>query len=253
MAVYLNQAKNKEIKISFRGFRPQGRLIGSIYAIGVPSIIMMAIASVMVFFMNKILIAYHSAKETAATMFGVYFKLNSFVFMPIFGLNTGVISIIAYNYGARQKKRMEETIHRSVLYAVIIMTVGTVIFETAPHLLLHMFNASDTMLEVGIPALRIIALGFPLAGIGILLSGAFQAVGKSMYSMVISIIRQLVVLLPVALILALAGRSLGNDTLVWWSFPIAEVVSLIASCAFYFRLHRKIISQIEMEEEIESI
>ncbi len=250
LALYLNHAKNKEIHLSFRHFRPNGQLIRSIYAIGVPSIIMMAIASVMVFFMNKILIVFHSAKETAATMFGVYFKLNSFIFMPIFGLNTGVISIIAYNYGARKRERMEETIRRSVTYAVIIMCVGTAIFEFAPAMLLHMFNATDTMLAVGIPALRIIGLGFPLAGIGILLSGAFQAVGKSVYSMITSIIRQLVVLLPAALVLALIGRSVGNDDLVWWCFPISEIASLLTTLFFYFRLHRIILSKMELEESL---
>ena len=250
LAVYLNNTKNKEIHISFRRFRPNGKLIRSIYAIGIPSIIMISIASVMVFFMNKILISFHSAKETAATMFGVYFKVNSFIFMPIFGLNTGIISIIAYNYGAREKQRMEETIHRSVLYAVLIMIVGTIIFETVPHVLLQMFNATPTMLAVGIPALRIIGLSFPMAGAGILLSGAFQAVGKSVYSMIVSIIRQLVVLLPVALVLALIGRANGMDDLVWWSFPISEAVSFITSGCFYFRLHRKIISQIDSENAL---
>lgn len=250
LAVYLNHTKNKEIHLSLRGFRPNGQLIRSIYAIGVPSIIMMAIASVMVFFMNKILIAFHPARETAATMFGVYFKLNSFVFMPIFGLNTGVISIIAYNYGARKRKRMEETIHRSVTYAVLIMCLGMIIFELAPHVLLHLFNSTDTMLTVGIPALRIIGLSFPMAGMGILLSGAFQAVGKSVYSMITSIIRQLVVLLPAALVLVLIGREVNNATLVWWSFPIAEVASLLTTLCFYFRLHRTIISKMELEEQL---
>ena len=247
LAITLCHTKNKELQISFRGFRPNWQLIKNIYMIGIPSIIMMAISSVMVFVMNKILIALHSAKETAATMFGVYFKLNSFVFMPIFGLNTGIISIISYNYGAGKRKRMLETIHRSTLYAVIVMTVGTIIFEAFPHVLLGMFEASDTMLEVGIPALRIIGLSFPMAGMCILLGGAFQAVGKSVYSMLTSIVRQLLVLLPAALVLALIGRSIGNDNLVWWSFPIAEVVSLVMTLLLYRRLRRTIIDNVPEE------
>ncbi len=247
LAIFLCRTKNKELHISLRGFRPNWSLIGNIYRIGIPSIIMMAISSVMVFVMNKILIALHSAKETAATMFGVYFKLNSFVFMPIFGLNTGIISIISYNYGAGKRKRMLETIHRSTLYAVIVMTVGTVIFETIPAVLLGMFEATDTMLQVGVPALRIIGLSFPMAGVCILLSGAFQAVGKSVYSMLASIVRQLLVLLPAALVLALLGRSLGNDDLVWWSFPIAEIASLVMTLLFYHRLRRKIIDNVPEE------
>ncbi len=249
LAIYLSHTKNKEIQINFRGFRPNWSLIGNIYVIGIPSIIMIAITSVMVFVMNKILIALHSAKETAATMFGVYFKLNSFIFMPVFGLNTGIISIISYNYGAGKRKRMLETIHRSTLYAVIIMTVGTVIFETIPHVLLGMFKATDTMLQVGIPALRIIGLSFPMAGMGILLSGAFQAVGKSVYSMIASIVRQLVVLLPAAVVLALIGRSVGNDDLVWWSFPIAEISSLVMTLLFYHRMRRTIIDTMPKDEE----
>ncbi len=249
LAIYLCRTKNKEIHISFRGFRPNWQLIGNIYVIGIPSIIMMAISSVMVFVMNKILIALHSAKETAATMFGVYFKLNSFIFMPIFGLNTGIISIISYNYGAGKRKRMLETIHRSTLYAVIVMAVGTIIFETIPAVLLGMFKANDIMLQVGIPALRIIGLSFPFAGMGILLSGAFQAVGKSIYSMLTSIVRQLLVLLPAALVLALIGRSVGNADLVWWSFPISETASLVMTLLFYRRMRRTIIDTMPEDEE----
>ncbi len=248
LAIYLCRTKNKEIQICFRGFRPNWRLIGNIYIIGIPSIIMMAISSVMVFVMNKILIALHSAKETAATMFGVYFKLNSFVFMPIFGLNTGIISIISYNYGARKRKRMLETIHRSTLYAVIVMTIGTIIFEAFPHVLLGMFQANDTMLQVGVPALRIIGLSFPIAGMSILLSGAFQAVGKSVYSMIASIVRQLLLLLPAALVLALIGRSVGNDDLVWWSFPISETISFFITLLFYRRMRRTIIDTLPEEK-----
>ena len=178
-ALVLNIKKNPEIRLVFRGFRPNWRIIGSIYAIGLPSVVMMAIGSVMTFLMNKILITYHSARETAATAFGIYFKLNSFVFMPVFGLNNGVVPIIAYNYGAQQRARMIETIKRSTLYASCIMIIGMALFQIFPATLLKIFKATDTMMSVGVPALRIISLSFCLAGACIALGGCFQALGKS--------------------------------------------------------------------------
>ena len=244
LAVYFNVKKNKDITLRIRGFRPDWRLIGSIYAIGLPSVIMMAIGSVMTFLMNKILITYHSARETAATAFGIYFKLNSFVFMPVFGLNNGVIPIIAFNYGAQQRRRMIETIKRSTVYASCVMVLGMVIFQLLPGTLLKIFKATDTMMSVGIPALRIISLSFCMAGACIALGGCFQALGKSMYSLIVSFIRQLVLLIPVAFVLAQIGHSMGNDNLVWWCYPIAEVFSLGVTLLCYRRLYRTLISKL---------
>ena len=243
-ALILNLKKNPEIHLVFRGFRPNWRIIGSIYAIGLPSVAMMAIGSVMTFLMNKILITYHSAHETAATAFGIYFKLNSFVFMPVFGLNNGVVPIIAYSYGAQQRARMTETIKRSAIYASCVMLVGMAIFQIFPGALLKIFKATDSMMTVAVPALRIISLSFCLAGACIALSGCFQALGKSMYSLIVSFIRQLVLLIPAAFVLAQIGQSVGNDDLVWWCYPIAEVFSLIVTLLCYHRLHRTLISKL---------
>ncbi len=199
LAVVINQTRNKEIQLSLKGFRPDGTIIGQIYAIGVPSIVMQAIGSVMNYGMNRILISFSS---TATAVFGVYFKLQSFVFMPAFGLNNGVIPVMAYNYGAGSRERVVKTLRHTVTYAVCIMAVGLLIFQLFPTQLLKMFSASDTMLSLGVPALRIISLSFILAGFGISCSSIFQALGKAVYSMFVSIARQLVALLPVAYFLA---------------------------------------------------
>lgn len=193
LAVVINQTRNKEIQLSLKGFRPDGTIIGQIYAIGVPSIVMQAIGSVMNYGMNRILISFSS---TATAVFGVYFKLQSFVFMPAFGLNNGVIPVMAYNYGAGSRERVVKTLRHTVTYAVCIMAVGLLIFQLFPTQLLKMFSASDTMLSLGVPALRIISLSFILAGFGISCSSIFQALGKAVYSMFVSIARQLVALLP---------------------------------------------------------
>lgn len=244
LAAYFNVKKNQDIRLQVRGFRPDWRIIGSIYAIGLPSVIMMAIGSVMTFLMNKILIVYHTAHETAATAFGIYFKLNSFIFMPVFGMNNGVVPIIAYNYGAQNRARMVEAIKRSAVYASAIMVVGMALFLAIPGTLLNIFDASETMLSVGIPALRTICLSFWIAGACIALSGSFQALGKSLYSMVISIVRQLVFLVPIAYVLARYGAANGNSNLVWWCFPLAELASLAVTLAFFRRLYRTLIAKI---------
>lgn len=244
LAAYFNVKKNQDIHLRVRGFRPDWRIIGSIYAIGLPSVIMMAIGSVMTFLMNKILIVYHAAHETAATAFGIYFKLNSFIFMPVFGMNNGVVPIIAYNYGAQNRARMVEAIKRSAVYASAIMVVGMALFLAIPGTLLNIFDASETMLSVGIPALRTICLSFWIAGACIALSGSFQALGKSLYSMVISIVRQLVFLVPIAYVLARYGAANGNSNLVWWCFPLAELASLAVTLAFFRRLYRTLIAKI---------
>ena len=244
LALYFNLKKNHDIRLHFKGFRPHWKIIGQIYAIGLPSVVMVAIGSVMTFCMNKILIAYHSAKETAATAFGIYFKLNSFIFMPIFGLNNGVVSIIAYNYGAQHRRRMTETIKRSTIYASCIMLLGMSIFLSIPGTLLKIFDATDTLLAVGVPALRIISLSFCMAGASIALTSAFQALGKSLYSMIISIIRQLVFLVPLAYILARYGAGIGNNDLVWWSYPIAEIAALTVSLLFFRHRYKTLIAKL---------
>lgn len=244
LALYFNLKKNHDIRLHFKGFRPHWKIIGQIYAIGLPSVVMVAIGSVMTFCMNKILIAYHSAKETAATAFGIYFKLNSFIFMPLFGLNNGVVSIIAYNYGAQHRRRMTETIKRSTIYASCIMLLGMSIFLSIPGTLLKIFDATDTLLAVGVPALRIISLSFCMAGASIALTSAFQALGKSLYSMIVSIIRQLVFLVPLAYILARYGAGIGNNDLVWWSYPIAEIAALTVSLLFFRHMYKTLIAKL---------
>ena len=243
LAVVINQTRNKEIQLSLKGFRPDGTIIGQIYAIGVPSIVMQAIGSVMNYGMNRILISFSS---TATAVFGVYFKLQSFVFMPAFGLNNGVIPVMAYNYGAGSRERVVKTLRHTVTYAVCIMAVGLLIFQLFPTQLLKMFSASDTMLSLGVPALRIISLSFILAGFGISCSSIFQALGKAVYSMFVSIARQLVALLPVAYFLA----QFGNVNLIWWAFPIAELISIIMTILFMFRIFRTIVNKIGEKEMV---
>ena len=241
LGFYLNRKKNHDIELHIHGFRPDKKIIGRIYSIGVPSIIMVAIGSVMTYLMNIILIAYTAGKETAATVFGVYFKLNSFVFMPIFGLNNGIIPIIAYNFGARNRSRMMQTVKLACIYAASVMTVGLIIFMAFPARLLSIFNASPEMLAIGVPALRIIASTFTVAGACIALGSVFQALGYGIYSMLTSFSRQLVVLIPSAWFLARVGQQIGNDSLVWYSYPIAEVASLIATAVLFIRLYRNVI------------
>ena len=244
LAAVINHHKNHDVKLKLREFRPSGEIIGHIYSIGFPSVIMMAIGSVMTFLMNKILILYTTGKETSATGFGVYFKLNSFVFMPVFGLNNGVIPIIGYNYGARNRLRMLQTVKYALLFAFGFMLVGTVIFLAFPNVLLNLFDATEMMLVIGVPALRIIASTFIVAGVCIALGSVFQALGYGIYSMLVSLARQLLVLLPAAWILARLGQSVGNDNLVWLSFPIAELVSLAVTLLLFGRLYRKVIREL---------
>jgi len=242
LAFYFNRTKNTDIHLHFKGFRPNWKVIGGIYAIGLPSAVMMVVASFMTFAMNKILIVYHVAHETAATAFGVYFKLNSFIFMPVFGMNNGIVPIVAYNYGAQNRARMTEAIKRSVLYACTMMFVGMAIFHTIPQVLLRIFKAGDELMAVGIPCLRIISISFSIAGACIALITSFQALGKSLNSLLISFVRQLIVLVPSAFLLARYGAAVGNNDLVWWSFPIAEVVALAITLLLFRRLYRSIIA-----------
>lgn len=220
LSLYLNCKKNTEININMRHFRPCGKTIKAIYEIGVPSIIMQSIGSFMTFGMNNILLMFSS---TAAAVFGVYFKLQSFVFMPIFGLNNGLIPIIAYNYGAKEPKRITHVIRLSIYIATGIMLVGFVLFQTIPATFMAMFDASDHMMEIGVPALRIISLSFLFAGYSIICSSVYQALGNGVYSLIVSAARQLFIILPAAYIL---GKLLGLR-MVWWAFPLAEIISVI--------------------------
>ena len=231
MAAAINQLKNHEVNINMLGFRPSGSIIRMIYGIGVPSIVIMNYG------MNVILISFSS---TATAVFGVYFKLQSFVFMPAFGFNNGVIPVIAYNYGAGSRDRVVKTMKHSVVYIMGLLLVGLVVFQTIPEPLLRLFEASDNMIALGVPALRIISLSFIFAGFCIACGSAFQALGKAVYSMIVSVARQLIVLLPVAYMLA----RLGNVNYVWWAFPIAEFMSLAMTVLFLIILNKKVISKI---------
>lgn len=236
LAIFFNWKCNREIRLSLRGFRPDWKLIGQIYKVGAPSIVVQAIGSVMTYGMNLILAAFGAAQ----TVFGVYFKLQSFIFMPIFGLNNGMVPIIAYNYGAGHRERVIRTMKSSILFAVCIMLAGLLAMELFPARLLGFFNATQELLDIGVPALRTICLSFCFAGYCIVVGSVFQALGNGVYSMVVSIARQLCVLLPAAYLLSLSG----NVNLIWWAFPIAEFMSLGMSTYFLMKINRDIIRHI---------
>lgn len=225
VAVVINLKCNKEVHLSFKLIRWHGATVKEIYKVGLPSIVMQSIGSVMTFGLNKILIGF---TETATAVFGAYFKLQSFIFMPIFGLNNGMVPIIAYNFGAKKPDRVKKTVRLTIISAVCIMLVGLTVFETIPHVLLSFFNASENMLRIGVPALRTIALHFALAGFCIIAGSVCQAIGNPVYSLITSVCRQLVVLLPAAWLLS----KTGNLDAVWFAFPIAEFASLTLSSVF---------------------
>ncbi|MBP3719392.1 MAG: MATE family efflux transporter [Eubacterium sp.] len=235
VGLILNVKFNPDIKISLKKmFKPSWKTIRRIYAVGVPSILMMAIGSIMSYCMNQILGIFSS---TAVAVFGAYFKLQSFIFMPIFGLNNGLIPVLAYNYGAHSKDRIREAVRFSMKLALSIMVIGTIVFWSIPKFLLGFFDASDYMLTLGVPALRIISLSFPVASLCIAMGSMFQAFSKSKYSLIVSVGRQLVVLIPVAWLLAQTGEVQN----VWWAFPVAELMSLALSVYFYRRINHNIV------------
>ena len=242
VSFYLNLRKNPDIQLDFKGFRPSAEAIKRIYVVGLPSIAMQCVGSVMTFLMNQILMAFTA---TAVAVFGVYFKLQSFVFMPIFGMNNGMVPIISYNYGARKPERVKKTIRLAVFYAECIMLVGFCIFQFLPDKLLGLFAAGDAMLAIGVPALRIICPHFLLAGAGIVLSSVFQALGNGVFSLTVSICRQLVVLIPAAWLLSRTGEV----NMVWWAFIIAEVVSLALSLVFMARINRTVIVPLSEKQD----
>ena len=232
LVIIFNLRCNPEIQFGLRYLKPEGAAIRQILAVGIPTTIMNSIGSVMNFGMNQILQGFH---ETATGVFGIYYKLQSFFFMPIFGINNATISMIAYNYGARKPKRITKTLKLSAAMAMAIMILGVAAFQLVPDQLLDLFHPSEDFLTIGRSALRIISIHFPLAAIGISLSACFQALGNGVYATVVSICRQLVVLLPAAYLLSLTG----NVNAVWWAFPIAELISVLVTLFFFARIYRK--------------
>ncbi len=237
LAVILNQKYNTDIRLTKETFRLRAPIVGEIYKVGVPSILMMCIGSVMTTGMNKIL---NTFSDLAASVFGVYFKLQSFVFMPIFGLNNGVIPIIAYNYGAQKRKRMTGSIKLATAAATLFMCIGLFIMQVFPAQALMLFDADEAMLSIAVPALRTISLSFLFAGVCIALGSVFQALGYGIYSMIVSFARQIAVLLPVAYLFSLTGKL----NLVWYAFPIAEIMSVLVTTVLFLRIYKRIISKI---------
>lgn len=235
--IVFNIKYNSEIRLELKYLKPVGRIIKEIYAIGLPAIFMQAIGSVMTFGMNKILIVF---SQTAVSVFGIYFKLQSFIFMPVFGLTNGMMPIVGYNFGARNRERVISTIKLAALLSVSIMAVGVIIFQCFPEFLLTLFDASENMMSIGTTALRIISSHFIFAGVSIILSSTFQAFGKGVYSLIMSLIRQLLVLLPSAYIL---GTLISLDAL-WLSFLIAELIALVLACCLFSRLYKNVISKL---------
>ena len=236
VGLYLSLTHNPELQMSWKGLKPSREIIGGIYSVGLPSIIMQSIGSVMVFGMNQILIAFTS---TATAVFGIYFKLQSFIFMPVFGLNNGMVPIVAYNYGARKPERIIKTVRLAVIYAVCIMAVGFALFQLFPDVFLSLFEAegedAGDLLAIGVPALRIISTSFLLAGFCIVSGSVFQALGHGVLSLAVSVVRQLIVLLPAAFLLA----RLGGLHVVWWAFPFAELFSTTLTALFLCWVYKK--------------
>lgn len=241
VAIILNVRKNKELRFAVRGFRVEGKVCGSILYIGIPSAIMGSIGSFMTYGINKILFAFGEIGKTAAAVFGIYFKLQSFVFMPVFGLNNGMVPIVSFNYGARRADRILQTVRLSAIYAVSIMVIGMAVVQLIPGQLLLLFDASEHMLRIGVPALRIISLCFVFAGFTIVCSSVFQALGNSFFSMIMSITRQLAVLLPAAYVLA---HTIGLEA-VWYAFPIAEVFCLVIAVIMLRHTYNKVIKPLD--------
>lgn len=237
LGIVFNHKYNPEVRLYAKNFKPDFGIIGRIYAVGIPSIIMVGIGSVMTTAMNKILNGF---SDVAASVYGVYFKLQSFAFMPVFGLNNGVIPVIAYNYGAQKRKRMLHAVRLGCIIATCFMGIGLLLMQCIPAELFALFDAGEDMLAIGVPALRIISISFVFAGVCIALSSVFQALGKGIYSMCISFARQLVVLVPAAYLLSLSG----NVNAIWWSYPIAEIASIAVSLLLFRHVYKTIIAKI---------
>ena len=238
MGVYYNLKKNTEISITLEGMRPSAPIIQRIYGVGVPSILLQTVASILIFGLNQILVAF---TETATAVYGVFFKLQGFAFLPIIGMNNGMVPIIAYNYGARKPERIIQTIRLAMTYALCIMIVAVIVFQVFPDRLLGIFQASDEMLSIGIPALRTLSWSFLFGGITIVLSSVFQALGRGIQSMLISIFRQLLIVLPLAYLLS----KTGNLNLVWWAFPVSDVLALFFAGYLMLRTYRQVIAPLK--------
>lgn len=232
MGFYINFRFNQDVHLALRYVKPDGKIIRDVLTVGIPSIIMNGIGSVMNFGMNQI---FQSFQETATGVFGIYYKLQSIFFMPLFGLNGATISIIAFNYGARKPKRIVETLKIACGTALVFMLLGLAAFQLIPEVLLGIFNPSDEFLRIGIKALRIISIHFPVASVCIIMGACFQALGNGIYSTLVSLCRQLIALLPTAYLLSLSG----DVNMVWWAFPIAEVVSAVVTTFLFLRLYRQ--------------
>ena len=239
LAIYYNLKKNPDIQLSFKSFRPEGDVIGRILSIAVPSIAMVAVGSVMTYGFNRILFTF---TPIAVSVFGIFYKVQSMAFMPVFGLNNGMIPIVSYNYGAKQPDRMLKAVKYTMMAAICFMLLCLTAMQVIPDLILKVFDAQEDMMAIGIPALRTMSISFLFAGICIVCSGMFQALGKGVYSLIVSLARQLIVLLPVAYAFAKFTRNLE---LVWLSFPIAEVVSVILSIAMALQTKKKIIDPLK--------
>ena len=248
MAIIFNLTKNDDVTFALKYLRPRWDVVKATLTVGIPSMIMMAIGSVMNFGMNQIFLGFPNIGETASGVFGVYFKLQSFFLMPLFGLNNASISIIAFNYGARQPKRITGTLKLAVGTALAVMVLGVLVFQIFPDKLMGIFSKtgqSGDFVQIGISALRIVSWHFPMAAIGIALGASFQALGNGIYSTITSLCRQLVALLPAAYLLSLSG----DVHMVWWSFPIAEVISLIVTLLLFNRIYRQKIKPLVSQTE----
>ena len=243
LALIFNLVFNPDVKLGLKYIKPEGRVVKPILAVGVPSAIMNGIGSITNFSMNQILLGFQAVGETAAGVFGIYFKLQSFFFMPLFGLNNAAISTIAYNYGARKPQRIMKTLKLAGAAALSFMICGMLVFQLAPQMLMNMFNPSEAFLSIGCSALPIISFHFPIAAFCIVMISSFQALGNGIYSSIVSLCRQIVALLPAAYLLSLSG----NVNVVWWCFPIAEVVSVTVCALFFLKIYRQKIKPLYAE------
>lgn len=234
LGLYYNLRKNPEIHFALSQLRPSGGIIARIYSVGVPSILLQTVASLLIFGLNQILVSF---SETATAVYGVYFKLQGFAFLPIIGMNNGMVPIIAYNYGAKKPERILQTIKLAILYAVGIMVAAVLLFQIFPVQLLSFFQASPEMLDIGVPALRTLSLCFLVGGFTIVSSSVFQALGKGLLSMSISVFRQLLLVLPLAYFFSLTG----NLNMVWWAFPVAEVLAGLLAAYYLWRAYHRVI------------
>ena len=241
LGLYYNLRKNPEIQFAWNQLRPSGPIIARIYGVGVPSILLQTVSSLLIFGLNQILVAF---SETATAVYGVYFKLQGFAFLPIIGMNNGMVPIIAYNYGAKKPERILQTIKLSITYAVVIMVVAVIVFQVFAAQLLGFFQASPEMLAIGVPALRTLSLCFIIGGFTIVSSSVFQALGRGQLSMSISVFRQLVLVLPLAYLFSLTG----NLNMVWWSFPVAEVLAGLLAAYYLRRAYLRVIRPLADED-----